>query len=67
MPIDLDHNADAGDWIKARRLTCIECGRVSREAVGWRAEVAHDPEGEDEPEVVAYCPGCWSSEFSGDQ
>ncbi len=34
------------------RVTCVECGRVSREKGGWTARLT------DDDEVVVYCPEC---------
>jgi hypothetical protein len=45
-------------------LRCIECGAEEREtAAGWRAMIAEDPEGVEEPEVAIYCPACAEREF----
>ena len=41
-------------------LICIECGRVSAERRGWKADLA-DPD--DPHELAVYCPGCWEHEF----
>ena len=48
----------------AGELVCLECGAVSVDGAGWKAEVAPDLlERVDEDEVVAYCPECWEREF----
>ena len=47
----------------AGELVCGECGAVSVDGAGWRAELAPDDEGVDALEVPVYCPGCWESEF----
>lgn len=35
-------------------ITSIECGETSQQGVGWRAELAPDDEGMDEPEFPTY-------------
>ena len=42
-------------------LICLECGRVSAEGRGWKAEWA-DPD-DDFHELTVYCPACWKREF----
>ncbi len=45
-------------------LRCEECGAVATDAaVGWRAYRVFDPEEDDAPEVVIYCPVCAAHEF----
>ena len=46
------------------RLWCETCGQPSGpEASGWRLYLVEDPDGEDERELAAYCPGCALREF----
>ena len=47
-------------------LVCVECGATSTDGRGWRAELAPDDAGNDEPEVPVYCPACWEREFCGE-
>ena len=47
-----DAGESAGDAAMSERLTCVECGRVSREKGGWTARLT------DDDEVVVYCPEC---------
>ena len=47
-------------------LECVECGRVSGDGEGWRAEIANDPEDDEPAEVAVYCPACWEREFAGE-
>ena len=42
-------------------LICIECGRVSDDGRGWKAEWA-DPD-DDPHELAVYCAYCWAREF----
>jgi hypothetical protein len=45
-------------------LRCIECAKEEhKHAAGWRAMIAEDPEGKEEPEVALYCPTCAEREF----
>ena len=45
-------------------MRCVECGaEPDEQAVGWRAYHAEDPEEDDEPELVLYCPTCALHEF----
>jgi hypothetical protein len=46
-------------------IRCVECGTESDElAVGWRAHLARDlDQGENEQEVVLFCPDCARREF----
>jgi hypothetical protein len=37
-------------------LVCVECGGVSVDGAGWRAELAPGDEGVDELVVPVYCP-----------
>ena len=48
----------------AVELRCIECNSfASSSALGWRAYVVEDPEGDDDPEVAIYCPTCAQEQF----
>jgi len=48
----------------AGELVCQECGAVSVDGAGWKAEVAPDLlERVDDDEVVVYCRTCWTREF----
>ena len=42
-------------------LVCANCGTVSEDGEGRKAEIAMDEN--DEGEVVVFCPVCWESEF----
>jgi hypothetical protein len=47
-----------------RSLECVECGELSRpKAPGWRGHRTDEPETDDVPEVVFYCPYCAIREF----
>jgi hypothetical protein len=49
------------------KLVCVECKASSdASARGWRAYVVEvDDDGEEEDEVVFYCPRCAVREFGG--
>lgn len=45
-------------------LRCAECDRrAPTTAQGWKAEIGDDVRDDDPPEVVMFCPECWSREF----
>jgi hypothetical protein len=45
-------------------LWCVECGRSSDDASGWRVGRIDDPEDEDpRPQLGFYCPTCAEREF----
>jgi hypothetical protein len=58
---DVDTPAGSG------QLVCAQCGRVSTDGRGFRADVVPDyaDEGEepDAPELLAWCGECWQREF----
>ena len=37
-------------------LVCVECGSVSADGDGWRAEIANDPSDDEPAEVAVYAP-----------
>jgi hypothetical protein len=47
-------------------MRCEECGvEADNQATGWRAYRNDDPDSDDEPGVLVYCPGCAEREFGG--
>jgi hypothetical protein len=46
-------------------LVCVECGaEADEDAAGWRIYRADVPQqGDEEPELAAYCPECAGREF----
>ena len=45
-------------------MRCIECGEIATPGCrGWRAFIAEDPDEDESPFVVVYCPECWVREF----
>jgi hypothetical protein len=44
-------------------LVCVECGALSDDGRGWRAEIADDPRDDEPAEVALYCPACARREF----
>jgi hypothetical protein len=51
----------------AAELVCDECGAVSNDGAGWKAEFADAPLEHDPIEVAIYCPACWAREFEEDE
>jgi hypothetical protein len=47
------------------RLACVECGRESEHATGWRGDYPID-ENTDNPTFVFYCPKCWERAIRDD-
>jgi hypothetical protein len=47
----------------ARVLLCDECGCRSKSGKGWLAYLAQDPEEDEWPETVVYCPPCAAREL----
>jgi hypothetical protein len=46
-----------------QELRCAESGQIpARDARGWKAELARDPRVDPGPDVVLFCPDCWSRE-----
>jgi hypothetical protein len=46
-------------------LICAECEREADEtAVGWRCYLVDADDGEDEDELIFFCPTCFAREFS---
>ena len=45
-------------------LEFVECGRVSADGDGWRAEIAIDPDDDEPAEVAVYCAVRWEREFA---
>jgi ribosomal protein L44E len=45
-------------------LECVECGKRSHSAVGWRGVRVDLAEEGDEPAVAFYCPECAAHELS---
>jgi hypothetical protein len=46
-------------------LRCVECQSESSVGLRWRAYLAHDPCGDDPPEMAVFCPSCADREFGG--
>jgi hypothetical protein len=45
-------------------VQCVECGRISGPYwIRWRAYRTDGPDGDAQPEVTIYCPGCADREF----
>jgi hypothetical protein len=45
-------------------LECVECGTLSTvNASGWRGYRTDEPETDDLPELLFYCPSCAEREF----
>ena len=45
-------------------LVCSECGEMSEDGEGWKAELAVAlQKDEGRHEVAVFCPECWSREF----
>ena len=49
------------NWGKV--LYCQECGCRSDDGRGWIGHIADDPEDEQPPKVIVFCPPCAASEF----
>jgi hypothetical protein len=44
-------------------LRCDECGCRSKSGKGWLAYLAQDPDEDEWPETVVYCPPCAAREL----
>ena len=44
-------------------MRCLECGCRADDGKGWRAYLVDDPNDDEEPYVVVYCPACAQREF----
>jgi hypothetical protein len=44
-------------------MRCLECDCETEEARGWRGYLIDDPEDDEAPSVVFYCPECADREF----
>ena len=44
-------------------LRCTECECVSEKAPGWVAMQAYDPDEDERPLLVVFCPVCAAREF----
>ncbi len=42
---------------------CVECDCFSKQAPGWIALLASDPEEDEWPSMVMFCPPCAAREF----
>jgi hypothetical protein len=40
-----------------------ECGCCSTDGRGWSGHIAFDPEDDEPPNVIVFCPPCAASEF----
>jgi hypothetical protein len=44
-------------------LCCEECGCLSQTGRGWHGYIAVDPEEQEPPVVITFCPPCAKREF----